>query len=221
MGCSHCGGEVVRSVALIAIDIDSTLYDFETAFRQAYIDNAIEHGDKSLFRGAYASWVEWRSPWDVCGEEAFQAALDRVHSEEVIESRQPFEGAPDVVFKLAKEHEIVYLSNRDEDLTEITEHWLIQHFPCGRVVCTMDDKQAYLMDCQYLIDDRPKTLCDFLYSWNWQTMGLSSSVGPRNAFGLLFEYNRALTDIPELYLAPTWAGIGFYLERQGVLSGCN
>ena len=205
-------------MAAIAVDIDSTLYDFETAFRQAYIDNALESGDKSLFRGAYASWVEWRSPWDVCGEEAFDEALKRVHSEEVIESRQPFEGAADVLFRLAKDYKIVYLSNRDEDLTNITEHWLIQHFPCGEVICTTQDKKGHLMDCQYLIDDRPKTLCDFLYDWNWQTM---QKEGKRLAFGLLFEYNRALTDIPDLYLAPTWAGIGFYLERQGVLSGCN
>lgn len=202
----------------IAIDIDSTLYDFETAFRQAYIDIALEDDDKSLFRGAYASWVEWRSPWDVCGEDAFQKALDKVHSEEVIESRQPFEGAPDVLFELAKKHQIMYLSNRDKKLTDITQDWLIDHFPCGEVVCTMKDKQAHLMDCQYLIDDRPKTLCDFLYDRNWVTMG-NVKEGNRVGFGLLFEYNRALTDIPNLYLAPTWAGIGFYLNREGVLDG--
>jgi len=201
-------------MALIAIDIDSTLYCFEAALRQAYIDDAIERGDKSLFRGAYMPWVEWRSPWDACGEEAFESALRRVHTEEVITTRRPFEGASKAVFRLAQSHDIVYLSNRNEDLMEPTERWIAEHFPPGKVLCTMDDKRSYLTDCQYLIDDRPKTLCNFLYDWDWKT----SRTGRRDAFGLLFEYNRALTDIPHLYLAPTWAGIEFYLERQGVLS---
>jgi len=202
---------------MIAVDIDSTLYDFETAFRQAYIDQAIERGDQSLLRGAHAAWVEWRSPWDACGEEDFEAALSRVHTEEVIATRQPFEGAASTLFRLAESHDIIYLSNRNQNLAEATGNWIAEHFPYGKVLCTMDDKQPYLADCQYLIDDRPKTLCDFLYDSDWK----AARTEKRNAFGLLFEYNRALTDIPDLYLAPTWAGIEFSLEKQGVLSELN
>jgi len=198
-------------MSTVAIDIDSTLYDFETVFRQAYIDIAIENGNKSLFRGAYSSWVEWRSPRDVCGEEAFQQALERVHTYDVITSRNPYEGSSDVLCSLKDAgHELLYISNRSKSLFDPTREWINKNFPQGDLICTMNDKQSELSDCQYIIDDRPKTLCEFLYNNSWQG-------SPRIAFGLLFEYNRALTDIPNVYLAPTWAGIKFYLQREEVI----
>lgn len=199
-------------MALIAVDIDSTLYDFEAPLRQAFLDLALETSNKEYFRGAYQSWVEWRSPADVCGPEAFSEALKRVHSPEVILSQVPFPHAWQTLYKLVEQgHELLYISNRDEDVWSPTRGWLHSTgFPDGELICTLESKTSFMLDCQYLIDDRPKTLCDFVYNRHWS--------GERRAFGLLYEYNRALTDIPEIYLAPTWAGIQYYLEREGVLT---
>lgn len=191
----------------IAVDVDSTLYDFESPFRQAYLDLALESGNKEYFRGAYHSWFEWRSPLDSCGEEAFQKALDKVHSVETIKSRRCFEGASETLNRI--DGEIKYVSSRDPDLVYVTSDWIKESgLPEGEVICMTDDKLPYIEDCSYLIDDRPKTLCDFVYEKE-----------ERKAFGLLYEYNRALTDIDDIFLAPTWAGINFYLDREGVLNG--
>lgn len=196
---------------MIAIDIDSTLYDFETPFRQAFLDLALEEGDKDhYFRGAYQSWVEWRSPWDVCGGDAFHKALDRVHQPDVILAQQAFDHSADVVQELSQNYDLTYISNRDMDTYEPTKVWLEnQGFPQGRLLCVQGDKLRHTWDCLYLIDDRPKTLVQFVYRWGPQK--------ERKAFGLLYEYNRALTDVPGIFLAPTWAGIRYYFEKEKVL----
>lgn len=201
-------------MSIIAIDIDSTLYDFETPFRQAFLDLALESGVKEYFRGGYQSWVEWRSPTDVCGLDAFNQALDLVHSPDVILTRQPYDHCQEVLDILHDAgHSLMYVSNRKAEVEQPTLDWLLFHnFPEGELVCTVDDKLIHMSECQYLIDDRPKTLVEFVYSRHW-------GGPPRKAFGLLFEYNRALTDIPGVYLAPTWAGIRYYLSEKGVLNG--
>jgi uncharacterized HAD superfamily protein len=212
-------------VARIAIDIDSTLYDFETPFRQACLDLAFERDDKEkYFKAAYHSWVQWRSPADL-DETIFAEALARVHSDAVILSRTPFENAVDVVSKLAEEHEVFYITNRDPDCHAATHAWLVKHgFPnASMLICTMDNKALHLKDCQYIIDDRPKTMVEFVYDRMWSTYdpckGECSEDKERKAFSLMFEYNDSLTDIPNVYLAPTWAGIEYYLTEKGVLNG--
>lgn len=210
-------------MALIAVDIDSTLYDFATPARQAFLDLALKHGDKEeYFKGGYQSWVEWRSPGDVCGPEAFQEVLDIVHSEDVILTQKPYEGACDVLGELQDAgHDLFYISNRSTSAARPTEEWLdAWDFPKADLIAMMDDKQPYLSECQYLIDDRAKTLVQFVEDFNWKyTYGSLDNPLPRKGFGLLFEYNRNLTDIPGIYLAPTWAGIRYYLQTKGVLSG--
>lgn len=214
-------------MAKIAIDIDSTLYDFATPARQAFLDLALKHGDKEeYFRGAYQSWVEWRSPGDVCGLEAFNEVLDIVHSEKVILNQTPYDGAQEVIEELIEEHDIFYISNRSPESRAATEHWLGHwEFPEAELIAMMDDKLPYLSECQYIIDDRAKTLVQFVEDFQWKyTYGAISTpdyekLNERKAFGLLFEYNRNLTDIPGIYLAPTWAGIRYYLATKGVLNG--
>jgi 5'(3')-deoxyribonucleotidase len=208
-------------LARIAIDIDSTLYDFALPLRQAFLDLALDEGDKeTYFKGGYQSWVEWRSPTDVCGYEAFQKALNIVHSPEVIRSQIPFEGASKVVKRLCQEgHEVYFLSNRSNSKETVyaTEQWIDENIveldstdAYWSVTCTLHDKSKYLVETDCLIDDRPKTLVEFIYKY-----------GPRGAkaFGLMYEYNRALTDIPNIYLAPTWRGLEYYLEAKGILHG--
>lgn len=215
-------------MSLIACDIDSTLYDFAGPCRQAFLDLALEHDEKEeYFKGGYQSWVEWRSPADVCGPKAFEEALTIVHSDDVIKAQRPYEGAQEVLQDVAKEHSIFYISNRDETSKGATEEWLFElnDFPEAETICMMDDKQPYLAECQYLIDDRAKTLVEFIYDFNWKyTYGSISTPdsdysNDRKAFGLVHSYNQNLTDIPNIYLAPTWSGIRYYLERKGVLNG--
>lgn len=202
---------------MIAIDVDSTLYDFRVPFRQAFLDLAVANGDKTeYFRGAYQPWVEWRSMADICGDETFEEALAIVHSPEVIINQAPFPDAVNVVSDLAQEHQIMYISNRHPDTEEATGSWLGKcGFPHGNLVCTMDNKMDYLRDCLTIIDDRPKTLCDFVYEKGSPDPGWVD----KKAFGLMFAYNRALTDIPGIFLAPTWGGLKYYLQREGVLNG--
>lgn len=207
---------------MIAIDVDSTLYDFATPARQAFLDLAMKHGEKEeYFKGGYQSWVEWRSPGDVCGLEAFQEVLDIVHSPDVILEQTPYLGAVDVVNEIADQHDIFYITNRSYSAAGATEEWLEQKgFPTAEVIAMMDDKAPYLSECQYIIDDRAKTLVRFVEDFNWKyTYGSLEQPRQRKAFGLLFEYNRNLTDLPNIYLAPTWAGIRYYLIKKGVIDG--
>lgn len=212
---------------MIAVDIDSTLYDFATPARQAFLDLALRHGEKEeYFRGGYQSWVEWRSPADVCGPEAFNEVLDIVHSPEIIRAQTPYPNSIEVLREVACEHELFFISNRSSKSVAPTEEWLwdIYDYPEGELICTMEDKQPYLSECQYLIDDRAKTLVQFVEDFHWKyTYGSistpdSDTSDERKAFGLLFEYNRNLTDIPNIYLAPTWSGIAYYLRRAGVIT---
>lgn len=138
----------------------------------------------------------------------------------------------------------------------------------------MEDKRPHVADCQYLIDDRPKTVVDFVYDFDWEKrvrdhadhiyrLGPSEGEphseeamqaiddvldkyyeeGPlaksdfdelyrvqeeaakqytgatrRRAFVKAYSYNQNLTDIPYVYLAPTWSGLAWYMHQKGVLS---
>jgi hypothetical protein len=204
-------------MATIGVDIDSTLYDFETPFRDAFFKLAKEQEDSDtmqlLLKGAYHVWDEWRSPADVCGLDMFLQALDIVHSDECILSRKPFEGSVETLQALHNEgHRLRYISNRRPESSAATKQWLEEAgFPVRdpeSVVCMMDSKKAHLRDCMYLIDDRPRTLVEFVYG----------TVHPVKAFGLMYPYNRALTDIPSVYLALTWSGLNHYLVRENVLN---
>jgi hypothetical protein len=204
------------------ISIVLCIDDFATPARQAFLDLAIKHGDKEeYFKGGYQSWVEWRSPGDVCGPDVFLEVLDIVHSDDVIAEQNPYPGSVDVVNQIAEQHEVFYISNRRPESALATEKWLQDNeFPTGELIAMMDNKAPYLSECQYLIDDRAKTLVQFVEDFNWKyTYGSLDNPVPRMGFGLMFDYNRALTDVPGIYLAPTWGGIEYYLKTKGVLSG--
>lgn len=215
-------------MAKIAIDIDNTLYDFDTPARNAFLALAKETGDKTLLRGAYNPWVEWRSLMDVCGEDVGHEVISRVHADDAIMQRRPYEGVSEVIGRLLGEgHEILYISTRSPAATDATATWLGSYgLMYGgddsptKLLCTWDDKQRHIFDCQYLIDDRVKTIHEFLGNYEWKnTWGSKNEEKKRLAFALWHPYNLNLTDIPNLYLAPTWDGIGHYLEEKGVLNG--
>lgn len=239
-------------MAKIAVDIDSTLYDFSTPAREGFLKLAAERDDASLKRGAYHAWTEWRSPADACGSDVWMEVIALCHDNDVILDRTPFPGAVETCQALAQEgHELLYISNRAVESAEATDQWLRKwEFPLSdddhELVCMMEDKRPYLEDCQYIIDDRPKTVIDFIYDYEYESdlragaaryaVSHRECCGPtdaateqaaydqyisrhsRRAFVLSYPYNQNLTDIPHLYLAPTWAGLNDYLVGKGVLS---
>lgn len=201
-------------MAKIAVDIDNTLYSFDSEIREAFFEMAIQKGDKSLLKGAYSGFNEWRELADVHEWPIIEEAIDWVHERQG--EQTPFKGSVRVVNLLAKKHELIYISSRKEQWHIRTEDWLCDEgYPDGGLICSGHDKSEYLKDCQYLIDDRPATIINFLYS----AMSLSNTLiqPQRKAFGLWTPYNRNLTDIKNILLAPTWRGIEFYLERKDVL----
>lgn len=207
----------------IAVDIDSTLYDFCALACQTMGEMAEERGDERLRNAAYSTtWTEWRTPIDLAGEEAWADVVERCHSASVILRQEPFPGAVEALWDLAHAgHEIVYVSNRDSSTYGPTKAWLQkQEFPCPgewygdvapELLCHTDDKLASIRDCQYLIDDRPKTLVGFV---NGDARGDWGRSIERKAFGLVMPYNRNLTDIPGIYLAPSWPLLSAYLRTR-------
>lgn len=195
----------------IAIDIDQTLYDFDSEVREAFFELALEREDKSLLRGAYSTNMEWRNLTDVLGAEIGLDAINKVHERTM--EQTPFKGSVETVQKLSENFKILYVTSRENRFQRPTEDWLYYNeFPYGKVICCSHDKAPYLKDCKYLIDDRPKTIIEFV-----TTPGDKPGNGERKAFGLWTNYNRNLTDIDNVYLAPTWRGIEYYLERKGLI----
>ena len=207
-------------MAKIAVDIDSTLYDFETPAREGFLALADKYDNKDLFKGAYEPWIEWRSPADACGLDIWLEVIALCHSPEVILSRTPFEGAVATCQALeAAGHTLMFISARDGSAEEATEQWLSEQGfleQKAEVLCA-HDKATHMAECQYLIDDRPKTCIQFVYDPEWVAKSHGYPQAARVAFVLEYPYNQNLSDVPGLWLAPTWAGINYYLVREGLL----
>lgn len=226
-------------MANIAVDIDSTLYDFETPAREAFFKLAEKYDDKTIFKGAYSPWTEWRAPADACGIDIWLEAIALCHDRDAILAQVPFSGAVETCQALQAEgHELLYISNRATEASEATEEWLTGWDFLGehtQVLALTGDKKPHMASCQYLIDDRPKTVIEFTYDAKWE-MGVREdaaylaetegqeqaddfyAANRRRAFVKAYQYNQGLTDVPNLYLAPTWAGLNYYLVGKGVLS---
>lgn len=207
-------------MAYVAVDIDDNLYSFTDLARQVLADQAVKTGDNLLKVAAYASWPEWRSPPDILGLDRWLDIIEICHDDDMILSQDPYPGAADVLAELAAQHMLVYVSNRSTERQGSTQDWLNKHgFPSGRLVCAAHhDKRTYITDCQYIIDDRPKNLVDFVYDYEWKFKH-GSQQNPRLGFGLSTEYNAGLTDIPGIYLAPprNWQLLRHYLVKTNVL----
>jgi hypothetical protein len=206
-------------MATVAIDIDETLYSFDSAVRNAFFDMAEERDDKSILRMAYSNNFEWRNLVDHDKGIAYEA-IERVHSEAHLQN--PFPNAVDTCWKIKKSgHHIIYIGSRFEKHRYNTENFLEWwDFPGGNLICAdpRESKLDHLKECQYLIDDRPKTVLEFLNDPVWP--GKFADPHPdRKAFALWRPYNQNLTEVKNLYLAPTWRGLRYYLKRKGVING--
>lgn len=220
-------------MSTIAVDVDSTLYDFEGPAREAAFKLWQQTGDDIYKVGAYASWgSEWRAPADIMGLDRWLKCIELVHDSDVILSRIPFDGAVEVCQALMRAgHSLIYISNRATEAADATREWLES---CGffdtrdyigegngpnldgeaEVICLMGDKAPHMRECRYLIDDRLKTCVEFVYDMEWRTYEVDD---PRKAFVKAYPYNQAGTDIPGLLVAPTWAGINHFMIKEGLL----
>lgn len=202
----------------IAVDIDSTLYDFETPSREAMLKLWKATKDDAYKQGAYHPWTEWRSPADVLGLERWLKAIALCHSADVIEAMRPFDGAVETCQALSEAgHELMYISNRASETELATTNWLYNNGftdDTTSVVVTSGDKAPFMRDCQYLIDDRLKTCVQFVYDFEWRRDFQDLD---RKAFVKGYPYNQAATDIPGLYVALTWAGLNEYLVKAELL----
>jgi len=206
-------------MARIAVDIDDTLYSFCDLARRLITEEGFRTGDKQLIQAAYAPWPEWRTPPDLIGLDRWLEVIGWCHDSELIVSQTPYDGARETLDELVDAgHDLLYISNRATETEEATAEWLRRvkfpfHPAYSELVVTDQDKKPFLADCQYLIDDRPKTLVNFIFDPDWDEAG----PGARRAFALTKEFNRGLTDVPHIYLAPTWAGLRYYMAGKGLI----
>lgn len=207
-------------MAKIAVDIDDTLYSFSNVAKDALFHLAHERDDKEILRAAYTETLQWRTPADVSPDNTWIEAIQLAHQPEVIASQPAYPGAAETLRALKYEgHELIFISNRSEEATEATDDWLVHNdFPidddANNLVCLMGDKIPYLSDCQYIIDDRVSTLVRFVYDDDWK----KTNGERRRGFGIHASHNTNLTDVPGVYLAPSWAGLNYYFVRKGLLS---
>ena len=219
-------------MATVAVDIDDTLYDFNALSREMICREAARTGDEQLMNAAYSHWGEWRAPSDQL-KERWLEIISMCHQPEVIQAQQPFPGTYEVLWRIIEAgHNITYISNRDPATHDNTQFWLNCHgFPAPngwdsfgqdldhrvKLICTAADKMPLIADCQYIIDDRPKTLVKFVYDYDWKNRwGSKNAVMARKGFALHREYNAGLTDVPGIYLAKTWTLLDKFLVDKGV-----
>lgn len=201
----------------VAVDIDDTLVPFSDKIREEFFNLAIESGDKKYLKGAYADFNEWRGMSDLFDMKTMLGVFSRVHEKQWED--KPYPNASGVLRELAKKYEIKYVTCREERFREHVRTFLFgSWFPKGELVILdpfVHDKKEAIQDCDILIEDRPKTIFEFLK----MDEGIKSNIisGERIVFGLWKSHNRNLTDIPNVYLAPTWRGIQYYMKKKGVL----
>lgn len=209
-------------MATIAVDVDDTLYSFSNLARTILADEAARTGSDVLKAAAYAPWTQWRTPPDMMGVEEWLRIIDLAHEEEMILDQEPYPNSVTICHQLASQHEIVYVSSRNTERYDATLQWLNEcGFPEGVLTCSGHDKTEHLKLCQYIIDDRPSTLVRFVYDYDWiNKHGSNNSAKGRIGFGLQTEFNGALTDVPNIYLAPpmNWLLLRHYLIKTGVLT---
>ncbi len=185
-----------------------------------------ESYQSQLLHALYAKWDQWRTPYELCGyddhgESLWLQCIARCHDDKAIFRQKPFPGAVEVCNELIAEgHYLTYISNRATESERATEEWLTWHgfMPvfsqtgqqATKLVVTSGDKEPFIRDCQYMIDDRPKNVVTFIHNRDWPA-------GKRKAFVRVTDYNGGLTDVPGLYLAHTWQGMARYMIKEGLL----
>lgn len=229
----------------IAVDIDDTLYSFTDEAREVLsvmVDDPQYRAYKDqLTHALYAKWDQWRTPFELCGfrnedddhpqRSLWLQCIEYCHDDEAILRQRPYPSSVEVCNELSEVgHELLYISNRATETEAATLEWLEQEgFPLEghELVVTSGNKAPYIVDCQYMIDDRVKNVLDFIYDYEYEVTRrrvieasdgfLPEDYGKRKAFVRVADYNGGLTDVPNLYLAHTWKGLRRYMVKKGLL----
>jgi hypothetical protein len=208
---------------IIMVDVDDTLYSFCNAARKV-LATWTGPNEEQFRSAAYGIWTDWRSADDLCGGDFFDV-IKVVHEDDSILSQEPFPDCAETLQELdAAGHRLKYVTSRDPKCFDATLQWLRDwEFPVDKrnLICSYDDKIEHTRECQFIIDDRPKTLVSFVYDFDWKYKhGSSNENKRRRGFGLHVTQNLSLTDVPDVYLAPNWALLRRYLaEKGGLLDG--
>lgn len=200
---------------VVYCDIDSTIVDFCPQALRIIVELALERKDDRLLRAAWncTGWSEFKGPLDMCGDKVWQEVIDKAHSDHEIESRPLIDkDCVSVLNKIASIYTLIFISNRRPDSYKATRRWLEnQGFEnWAGLICTTRNKNNHMKNGRYLIDDRPKTMVEFLYDHR------KTDQKERKVFSLITDYNRNLTDIPNIFLAPDWSGLDHYFKTEGI-----
>lgn len=165
---------------LVAIDVDSTLHDYWLQFRSVA---ARLHGVDL----PYEDQRTWRV--DALSPEQIVAVVTETHSEALIESAIPYDGAAEVIASWQDAgHEILISTHRHEQAHPATAAWLQAHgIPFDALRCGwMKVDHCQEVGAGLLVDDSPANLTAALgagiavatirHPWNEQLLGEESEI---------------------------------------------
>ncbi|HSL01605.1 MAG TPA: hypothetical protein VK869_14815 [Rubrobacteraceae bacterium] len=152
---------------LLALDIDSTVWDVATPF----LDAALEViGDAPDLETVFT----WAHVLESYGEEATARIYDRVLAPERVRTREPYPNAAEVLRYLQTERGIrVHFVTRNLDPETLRPHlspWLEKHFGSEvGLTITSGDKMSVVRELGAfgLVDDDPETLISVAEGGMW------------------------------------------------------
>ncbi len=146
--------------ALLACDVDSTVWDVASPFREAVREIT---GDAPDVETVFT----WAHVLETYGEEVTTEVYDRVLAPERIRAREPYPNSAEVLRHLQTVRGIgVHFVTRNHDPGALRSHllpWLEEHFGPGvGLTVTAGDKTGVLRDLGAfgLVDDHPDTLVE-------------------------------------------------------------
>lgn len=190
---------------VVVVDIDSTLYCFLSAFQRSAARAGISVPDPVHI-------TEWSAvePYFI-DVKNFLACVEDAYSFEAIDTNEPYPGCVEALHKIKESgFEVAYYTDRAKHMKQSTHDWLkVWGFPSIENLHVCDDKRNDLKqvksDIATVIDDRPRTLV-----WSRYVLGLEK------VFTLGHSYNRNLSDIPGIFIEPSWPSLvdTFFTEMK-------
>lgn len=184
----------------IQVDVDQTLYDSETLFKEV----AEEHF--SVHLTPYPT--NWHDYLDDAAWDVLHRIFRKAHSDEYVTRQEPYPYASEVLTGLAdKGHTIYYVSDRHPQARGALVRWLESNgFPITfneYSVVTGMDKREWMRETKpdIVIDDRVRTMI------------LAYTLGAK-VFSLIHPHNINLyKEIDGITLCPDWAELGVALRE--------
>lgn len=117
-----------KNKQIVAVDIDDVLSSQNEAvmhFMNEHYGLGLTIEDYSI-EGPY--WEYWNTVWKVDAAEA-DKRIEAFYKAEGAMMQQPLDQVIEVLTELKKKYDLVVITARHNDHTEITHRWLNQHFP--------------------------------------------------------------------------------------------